>query len=69
VARLAPAGRRGAYQGGWTLVSSIAIGSALVVSGLLSKVAGWQAAWLAVAVLTAISAAALFGLRQRFQNV
>jgi MFS family permease len=33
VARLAPAGRRGAYQGGWALVQSLSMGSALFVSG------------------------------------
>jgi len=66
VARLAPAGRRGAYQGGWTLVASLAMGSALVVSGLISKAAGWNAAWLASAALTLVAAAALFTLRERF---
>jgi MFS family permease len=68
VARLAPAGRRGAYQGGWTLVASLAMGSALVVSGLISKVAGWHAAWLLGAALTLVAAAALFALRERFQK-
>src|SRR5262249_42935568 len=52
VARLAPPGRRGAYQGGWTLVASLAMGSALVLCGSISKVAGWSAAWLAGAALT-----------------
>jgi len=66
VARLAPAGRRGAYQGGWTLVASLAMGSALVVSGLISKVAGWHAAWLLGAALTLLAAGALFALRERF---
>ena len=45
VARLAPAGRRGAYQGGWTLVASFSMGSALFVSGLLRDAAGWRGAW------------------------
>src|SRR4051812_14988008 len=66
VARLAPAGRRGAYQGGWALVGSLAMGSALAVSGLISKVAGWNAAWLGGAALTLAAAAALFVLRNRF---
>ena len=66
VARLAPAGRRGAYQGGWTLVASLAMGSALVLCGLISKAAGWNAAWLGGAVLTLVAAAALFALRERF---
>ena len=66
VARLAPEGRRGAYQGSWTLVASLSLGSALVLSGLVSKVAGWEGAWLAAAALVAIAAAALFVLRERF---
>jgi MFS family permease len=66
VARLAPPGRRGAYQGSWALVSSLSLGSALVLSGLISKVAGWDAAWLGCAALTLIAAAALFALRERF---
>jgi MFS family permease len=66
VARLAPAGRRGAYQGGWTLVASLAMGSALVLSGSISKVAGWNAAWLGGAVLILIAAVALFALREHF---
>jgi predicted MFS family arabinose efflux permease len=66
VARLAPEGRRGAYQGSWTLVASLSMGSALVLSGLVSKVAGWEGAWLAAATLVAIAAAALFLLRERF---
>ena len=65
VARLAPPGRRGAYQGSWALVSSLSLGSALVLSGLISKVAGWDAAWLGCAALTLIAAAALFALRER----
>ena len=68
VARLAPAGRRGAYQGGWTLVGSLAMGSALVLCGSISKVAGWNAAWLGGAVLIMLAAVALFSLRERFQN-
>ena len=67
VARLAPPGRRGAYQGGWTLVASLAIGSALFLSGLINKVAGWDAAWLGCAALTMAAAAALFALRERFR--
>jgi MFS family permease len=68
VARLAPAGRRGAYQGGWTLVASLSMGSALVLCGSISKVAGWNAAWLGGAVLILAAAVALFSLRERFQN-
>ncbi len=68
VARLAPPGRRGAYQGGWTLVASLAMGSALVLCGLVAKSAGWNAAWLGGALLTLAAAAALFALRERFQN-
>ena len=68
VARLAPPGRRGAYQGSWTLVASLSMGSALLLSGFISKAAGWETVWLAFAVLTAAAAAALFALRQRFLN-
>ena len=68
VARLAPAGRRGAYQGGWTLVASLAMGSALALCGLISKAAGWNAAWLGGAALTLVAAIALFALRERFQK-
>jgi MFS family permease len=66
VARLAPQGRRGAYQGSWALVASLSLGSALVLSGLISKAIGWQGAWLAAAVLTLAAAAALWALRPRF---
>jgi MFS family permease len=66
VARLAPQGRRGAYQGSWALVASLSLGSALVLSGLISKTFGWQGAWLAAAVLTLGAAAALWALRPRF---
>ena len=52
VARLAPPGRRGAYQGGWALVASLSMGSALALSGWLSGIAGWERAWLMCAALT-----------------
>jgi MFS family permease len=68
VARLAPEGRRGAYQGSWALVSSLSLGSALVLSGHISKAAGWPAAWLACAGLTVVAAVALFALRERFSR-
>ena len=68
VARLAPPGRRGAYQGSWTLVASLSMGSALLLSGLISKASSWEAVWLAFAVLTAAAAVALFALRRRFLN-
>ena len=66
VARLAPPGRRGAYQGAWTLVASLSMGSALVVSGAISKAAGWHSAWLACAALTLAASGALFLSRERF---
>ncbi len=46
VARLAPAGRRGVYQGGWALVGSFSMGSALFFSGLLRDAFGWRGAWM-----------------------
>lgn len=66
VARLAPAGRRGAYQGGWTLIASLSMGSALVLSGWLQSRIGWQGAWLACAAVVLVAAAALFASRRRF---
>jgi MFS family permease len=66
VARLAPAGRRGAYQGGWALIASLSMGSALVLSGWLQARIGWQGAWLAYAAVTLAAAAALFASRRVF---
>lgn len=45
VARLAPPGRRGAYQGSWALVASVSMGSALFFSGVLRDAVGWRTAW------------------------
>ncbi len=59
VARLAPAGRRGAYQGGWTLVSSFSMGSALFFSGLLRDAIGWRGVWLLYAGLALAAGVAL----------
>jgi MFS family permease len=69
VARLAPPGRRGAYQGGWTLVGSISMGSALAVSGLLRDRAGWQAAWWIYAGLMLAAALAWFCFRKAFLRI
>lgn len=69
VARLAPAGRRGAYQGGWTLVSSFSMGSALFFSGLLRDAVGWQAAWALYCALTLGAALALFLTRAAFKSL
>ena len=66
VARLAPAGRRGAYQGGWTLVSSFSMGSALFFSGLLREGIGWNGAWLFYAALTLAAGVALLASREWF---
>jgi hypothetical protein len=66
VARLAPAGRRGAYQGGWTLVSSFSMGSALFFSGLLRDEVGWTGAWLFYAALTLAAGVALLLSREWF---
>jgi MFS family permease len=68
VARLAPIGRRGAYQGSWALVSSLSLGSALVLSSLISKAAGWNAAWLGSAALALAAAILLFALRERLAS-
>jgi MFS family permease len=69
VARLAPPGRRGAYQGGWALVASLAMGSALVLSSFLSGAVGWSGAWLAFAALAAAAGAALVLLRGKLQKL
>jgi MFS family permease len=66
VARLAPAGRRGAYQGSWTLVASLSMGSALFASGLLRDAVGWPGAWLVFAALIAAAALLLFLSRRKF---
>ena len=69
VARLAPPGRRGAYQGGWTLVGSFSMGSALFFSGLLRESVGWQNAWLIYGGLTLAAAVVLFLYRREFKSV
>ena len=68
VARLAPPGRRGAYQGGWTLVASFSMGSALFCSGLLRDVVGWSGAWTIYAVIIAGAAILLFIFRKKFSE-
>ena len=67
VARLAPAGRRGAYQGAWTLVAASSMGSALFFSGLLRDAGGWQSAWTVYCGLVLCAAALLLALRGRFK--
>lgn len=69
VARLAPPGYRGAYQGAWSMVSSLGIGGALFVSGMLKEASGWQTTWLMFALLTLILGGTLFMLRKSFGRV
>ena len=59
VARLAPPGRRGAYQGGWALVSSLSMGSALFFTGVLRDALGWRPAWALYAALLVFAAVLL----------
>ncbi|MEA3192458.1 MAG: hypothetical protein QOD26_791 [Betaproteobacteria bacterium] len=59
VARIAPAGRRGAYQGAWALIASFSMGSALILSSWLRDLAGWSEAWLVYAALLGASAVGL----------
>jgi len=66
VARLAPRGRRGAYQGGWTLVGSFSMGSALFVSGLLRDAIGWSGAWVIYTIMIFLAALLLLAARERF---
>lgn len=65
VARLAPPGRRGAYQGGWALVSSFSMGSALFFSGLLQRAFGWRPAWTLYAAIVLVAALLLERARKR----
>jgi MFS family permease len=69
VARLAPPGRRGAYQGAWTLVGSFSMGSALFVSGLLRDSVGWPTAWWSYAAVTAAAGLALLAYRAALKSV
>lgn len=68
VARLAPPERRGAYQGGWAMVASFSMGSALVLSGFLQDRIGWQGVWLACAGALVLFALALTGARGRLSE-
>ena len=68
VARIAPDGRRGAYQGAWALVASLSMGSALLLSSALAGWIGWPGAWLAYAALLFASAGAFFAARSRFNR-
>ncbi len=65
VAGLAPAGRRGAYQGGWALIGSLCMGSALVLSGWANAAVGWQVTWLAYALVVLVAALALWAAARR----
>jgi MFS family permease len=69
VARLAPPGQRGAYQGAWTLVGSFSMGGALFVSGLLRDSVGWPAAWFGYTALAAVAGLALLARRTAFKSV
>ena len=68
VARIAPGGRRGAYQGAWALVASFSMGSALLLSSALRDAAGWEFAWLGYAGLLAAAAMAFAVARRRFER-
>jgi MFS family permease len=63
VARLAPPGRRGVYQGSWALVASVSMGSALFFSGVLRDALGWRAAWGIFAAIALIAGFLLMKLR------
>jgi MFS family permease len=68
VARIAPAGRRGAYQGAWALVASFSMGSALLLSSALRDASGWQTAWLVYAGLLAAAAVGLATFSSRLSG-
>jgi MFS family permease len=59
VARIAPGGRRGAYQGAWALIASFSMGCALLLSSALRDAAGWGTAWFAYAGLLAAAGVGL----------
>jgi MFS family permease len=68
VARIAPAGRRGAYQGAWALVASFSMGSALMLSGALRDLVSWRGAWTFYAALLSCAALLLFAARDWFSR-
>jgi MFS family permease len=69
VAAISPPERRGAYQGGWSFVSSLSMGSALFLSGVLRDFVGWTGAWLAAAVLLGVAGGVLLLSRSYFLRV
>ena len=69
VARLAPYGKRGAYQGAWSLVQSVAMGSAFYVSGELKELVSWRSSWLVFAGITLAASLALVLARARFLGI
>jgi MFS family permease len=68
VARLAPAGRRGAYQGTWALVASVSMGSALFFSGVLRDAVGWRAAWAIFAAIALVAGLLLIASREKHRG-
>jgi MFS family permease len=68
VGRIAPTGRRGAYQGAWALVASFSMGSALLLSSALRDAMGWSGAWTFYAALLACAALLLFAARGWFSR-
>ena len=68
VARLAPPGRRGAYQGAWALVASVSMGSALFFSGVLREAFGWRAAWAIFAAIALAAGLLLIASREKVRG-
>jgi len=68
VARLAPPGRRGAYQGTWALVASVSMGSALFFSGVLREAFGWRAAWAIFAAIALAAGLLLIASREKVRG-
>ncbi len=68
VARLAPAGAHGAYQGAWSLVQSLGMGSAFIASGFLREFVGWRTTWLVFAGVALAAALALLAAREHFRR-
>lgn len=69
VAGLAPPGARGAYQGAWSMVFGVGVGSGLFLGGLLRDALGWTGAWVACGVLGLAVAVAWAWLWPRMRDV
>lgn len=63
VAALTPRGSRGAYQGAWSAVFSVSIGSALICAGVGRDTIGWSSTWTMFAGVGGLAGLGLFLLK------